>query len=374
MQLLEHEAKRRAADAGLPVPAGSLAADPATACGAAHELGGHVVVKAQVPVKGRGKAGGIVEATSPAAAEAAATRLLGSRLAGHPVETVLVERHIPSVQEVYLAVTIKAEIRRAVLLLGASGGVDVEDRADRIATVPVSTMTGMRPWHVWQAARECELPSNLTRLLPPVARAAYRMFTEHRAAVVELNPLRMTPEGAVVAADVRVVPETALAEPDRGDRWAIAAKEQGFDLVTLNDVGNVALVSTGAGGSLALVDLLAEAGLAPINFCDIRSGGLHGDPGRLRWALRALGQHPRLSCFTVNVFAGITEVVDFARLLVRAVDAERPGVPIVVRVEGRGADEARRVLKEAGLRCAYSLDDLIEKVRATVADAEGVVT
>lgn len=366
MQLLEHEAKSLAAAVGLPVPDGRVAGDPAEAEHIARELGGRVVVKAQVPAGGRGKAGGVRTADGPAQAAAAAAELLGRPIGRHVPTSVLVERHVPHVREVYVAVTVDARARSAALLLGAHGGVDVEDDPSGISAVPVPVATGLRPWHVRNAAHEQpDLPAPLVERLVPVAEAAYRLFAERRAVLVELNPVLVTETGEVTAADVRVVPEDGLTAPAADDPSAQAAREHGFDFVTLDPAASVGLVSTGAGGSLLLVDLLADAGAPPINFCDIRSGGMRGSTDRLVCVLRELRRFERLSCLAVNVFAGITDITEFTRLLVRTVELEPPTVPLIVRVEGNGAEEARRLLDAAGLSYVRSLAELVDAVAAT---------
>lgn len=349
MQLLEHEAKALAAAAGLTVPEGSLAETPEQAEAIAGRLGGRVVVKAQVPAAARAADGGVEEA-DPGQAGPIAARLLGSTVRGFPVATVLVERHVPARRALYAGITVDARARAAVLLVSPAGGAGVEEHAEAAGRAHVPALTGLHGWHVRQAATGAGLePSEATAILPAV-HALYHLFREQRARLVEANPL-LLPEHASppTAADVRVVPATAPAEGD---------------YLELDAGGDVGLLTTGAGGSMLLVDLLRDAGLRPIDFCDARTGGLRGDPRRLVDILERLDGHPSMRCLGVNVFAGITKLDEFADLLLQALQRVRIRVPIVVRIEGERVEAARERLAAAGLTCANNLDDLVDLLAA----------
>lgn len=347
MQLLEHEAKALAAAAGLTVPDGGLAETPEQADAIAGRLGGRVVVKAQVPAAARASEGGIQEADTDQAGPTAA-RLLGATVRGHQVTTVLVERHVPARRAVYAGITVDPRARAAVLVVSPAGGSGVEEHTEAAGRASVPALTGLRDWHVRQAANAAGLePAEATAMLP-AARALYRLYREQRARLVEANPLLLGEEGIPpTAADVRVVPATAPADGD---------------YLELDAGGDVGLLTTGAGGSMLLVDLLRDAGLRPIDFCDARTGGLRGDPRRLVDILERLDRHPTMRCLGVNVFAGITKLDEFAGLLLQALAQVRPRVPIVVRIEGEHVEAAREQLAAAGLTCARDLDDLVERL------------
>jgi succinyl-CoA synthetase beta subunit len=361
MQLLEYEAKQRAQAAGLVVPRGHLARSAEEATAAASTLGHRIVIKAQVPTGGRGKAGGIV-VTEPQRAGSVAASLIGTRIAGHTVGAVLVEEYVPASQELYLAVTVDEPSARPLLLLGLHGGVDVNQNGTDVARVIVPLSPGLHDWHVWQAARIAGASPELVVMLRKASKSAFRLFLESRAELVEINPLVVTPNGEGVATDVRIV----LGSRDQADGSAISRANRGFDYVELDPRGFVGLITTGAGASMVLVDLLADAGLRPINFCDIRSGSFKGSADRLVAVLRELKSYPTLTCVGVNIFAGITDLQEFADLLVVALDREPPGVPTVVRLEGPGAQVARERLRQAGLPSAGSLGDLIEQLKRIV--------
>jgi succinyl-CoA synthetase beta subunit len=367
MQLLEYEAKQKAQAAGLVVPKGQLARSPEEAIAAAARLGHRIVVKAQVPTGGRGSAGGIVVTERQNAGSAAAS-LIGTQISGHLVGAVLIEEYVPASQELYLAVTVDEGSARPLLLLGSRGGVDVNRYGTDVARVIVPLSSGLHDWHVWQVARLAGASRELIAMLRKVSRSAFRLFVECRAELVEINPLLVTANGDGVAADVRIV----LDGRDGADASSISRASRGFDFVELDPGGCVGLITTGAGASMVLVDLLADAGLRPINFCDIRSGSFKGSAERLVAVLRELKSYPNLACVGVNIFAGITDLQEFADLLVIALERESPGVPTVVRLEGPGAQVARERLRQAGLLCAVTLDDLLAQLKRIVPACDSV--
>jgi len=361
MQLLEHEAKRRARALGLAVPKGYIAMSAEAAAMAAFDLGDTVVVKAQVPTGGRSKGGGVF-VTSTHEVEAIAQGLLGSLVCGYPVNSVLVEEYVPSDREIYMAIAIDPRRGSAVLMLGLQGGVDVNRHAEKVARVDISVLTGLRDWHVWQAAEACEADAETTNALIYPAKVSYELFTRHRADLVEINPLLMTKGSQALAADIRIV----VPGPDEANDGNLSRTRDGFDLMELDPQGLVGLLTTGAGASMLLVDVLTEAGLRPINFCDIRTGGLRGSSARLVAALRQLERYPNLACIAVNVFAGITDLAEFTKLLLSAIDECSPSVPVIVRVEGLGAEIARKRIRESGLISARSFDELEKLIHDTV--------
>ena len=367
MQLLEHVAKTRAVAAGLAVPRGGLATTTAEAERIALSLGGpddRVAVKAQVPIGGRGRAGGI--AIVPAReAGAAVGRLLGSSVRGFKVASVLVEAAVEATQELYLAVTVRPATREVVLLVSAAGGMAVEEEAaDRLGMVPIPTASGLRPWHVWRAAALGEVEQSLRPGLVDVCRRAYDLFWQERAELIEINPLCVTADGALIAGDIRIVP----AEPEPADDAEALPPELEFDFVVLDPTGRVGLLTTGAGGSMHLIDRLTAEGLTPIDFCDLRTGRPRGLYERLSIALRRLREMPNIACLAINFFAGVTILDEIMPILVAALAADAPPVPIVARLEGRGAEAARRTLSEVGVRCATSLDELIALVGEETGD------
>jgi succinyl-CoA synthetase beta subunit len=362
MQLLEHIAKRRARAVGLPVPKGYIAMSGAAAAEAASKLGEMVVVKAQIPAGGRAKAGGVV-ISGRSEAHAIAERMLGTQMCGYHVASVLVEEYLKPASEVYLAVAVDDRRASPVFMLGLHGGVEVNSRGNEVVQVNFPIFTGLQAWHVWEAATRCGAEPNIAKAVLSPAMAIYKLFLRYRAELVEVNPLLLREGTRAVAADVRIV----VPGPDDISDANMSRSRNGFDMVELDPEGKVGLLTTGAGASMLLVDLLTEAGLRPINFCDIRTGSLRGSADRLVAALRLLVRYPNLKCIAVNVFAGITDLAEFAQLLVKAVRECSPTVPVVVRVEGMGSQAARGNLRRAGLTCAETFDEL----EAMVSDIVG---
>jgi succinyl-CoA synthetase beta subunit len=367
VQLLEHEAKALLGERGVGLPKGALVRSSEEAAEAAIEIGGAVAVKAQIPTGGRGKAGGIKVVERDAAADAAAS-LLGAEIKGFRVESLLVEEALEIQREFYLGVAADPTRRAPVLLLSASGGIDVEEAAAEIARIPFSSNRSLRPDRVWKAVEEAGIPAEVGKPLVEIAIAVAAVFRATRARIVEINPLALLADGSLVAADVRVIPaESAKADEDELTR---GSHELGFDLIPLDRDGDVGLITTGAGASMMLIDLLHRAGAKPINFCDIRTGSLRGDPARILFVLDALLAAPNLKVVAVNVFAGVTDLDEVAELLLRARDEHTLEAPLVVRFEGRGAAEARERLSAAGIEVASGPEDLVERVARRLPDKE----
>jgi succinyl-CoA synthetase beta subunit len=363
MQLLEQQGKRLLNRIeGLPVPRGAVASSPAQAAEVARGLGPQIVIKAQVPSGGRAKDGGVQFVTRTDAARCAES-LLGRSVCGFEVHEVLVEERLVADREIYLAVALSARCRSPVLLLSAEGGVDVEAVPERVATVPVSPLLGLRAFHVWDAASAAGVERADVPALIAAARAVYRLFEDVEADLVEVNPVLRIAPGELVAADVRVVPsqDGAYLREHPGDVLSVAdrAKRLGFDLVELDPNGHTGILSTGAGATMNLVDLFGDAGARPINFCDFRSGRAHGADERLRLVLDYLVECPQLRCLAVNFFAGVTDLDTFGEVLAAGLAAHPIGVPVVIRLEGSGAERARRRMRDVGALMVGGLDELV---------------
>ena len=376
MQLLEHEGKSMLARLeGLPVPRGALAKTPKQAAEVARTLGPQVVVKAQVPSGGRGRAGG-VRIVARAEVYDCAESLLRSSVCGFPVHEVLVEEMLDATQEIYLAVALSAQERCAVLLLSSEGGMDVESAPEKVASVPIPSLVGLQSFHVWAAASQAGLDQRDVPGLVVAAKAIYVLFGEVQAELVEVNPVLRLSSGDLVAGDVRVIPTEegtySRAHPQPVSTLAQQSKTLDFDLVELDPDGFTGLLSTGAGASMMVVDLLSDAGARPINFCDFRSGRAQGAQDRLRFVLDYLGSRPNLRCLAINFFAGVTDLAVFGDVLAKTLDGHQLAVPVIVRVEGAGAADARERMRAVGATVVDSLDDLIrESTRAAATPGDG---
>ncbi len=352
MLLIEADGKALFTDHGIAVPLGHVVNDVE-----AIQLSGAGpwMVKAQVPVGGRGKAGGIRRCPSPDGVTNAVRGMLGTRLKGHAVEACLIER-VANGGERYLALMVDPPNYGVRVIYLAEGGIEVEKGGGEghagQACAPeldaiIATLDAMLVGE----------PAALRRQIAETGRKLAEMLLSRELALAEINPLFVGDAGCV-AGDAKVVVD--LNAVDRQPRIAelIAARPaiyldanrkltEGFDYVELDPDGEIGLVTTGAGLSMMLIDELTARGLKPLNFCDVRSGQLRGSPHRLIRVLEWITSRPSLRVVLVNIFAGITDLGEFAALLAAAVDASpNLRVPVIARLVGRGAADARRILAE----------------------------
>ena len=371
MLLIEADGKALLAEHGVSVPAGTLVTDPRVACQGA----GPWMVKAQVPVGGRGKAGGVVRCTSPEDVAAAARRLIGSRLKGHQVDACLVEQVVGG-EERYLAVMVDAASYGLRVIYSAAGGVDIEQSGAAQGRL-------CPPDAVAAAAALAELiadePEPLRGHIAAVGRKLADMLIARELALAEINPLFVSAAGCI-AGDAKLVVDLGVVERQpriaalieaRPATYADANRKlrEGFDYVELDPEGEIGLVTTGAGLSMMLIDELTARGSKPLNFCDIRTGQMRGSPARLMRVLEWITSRPSLRAVLVNIFAGITDLAEFGALLATAME-QTPSlhVPVVARLVGRGAPEARRILAERqpAMFVTEDLEEALRRIEAVV--------
>jgi succinyl-CoA synthetase beta subunit len=374
MLLIEADGKALFAEQGIPVPAGIVVTDVVTALPG----DGPWMVKAQVPVGGRGKAGGIVRCRDRAAVEAAVAGMLGSRLKGHAVDACLVEA-AASGQERYISVMVDAASYGLRVIYSADGGMEIEG-----AGSVVGRLCPPHPGAVAEALEDllADEPAAWRDRVAAIGKAMGTLLIEKELALVEINPLFVS-EAGCVAGDAKVVVDLNAVERQPGIAAMIAARPavymdagrkiaEGFDYVELDPEGEIGLVTTGAGLSMMLIDELTARGAKPLNFCDIRTGQMRGSPARLIRVLEWITSRPSLKAVLVNIFAGITDLSEFAGLLAAAMQAS-PGlkVPVVARLVGRNAMEAKRILREAqpGMLVTEDLAEALVRIDAVVGAA-----
>ncbi len=373
MLLIETDGKALFSDYGIPVPAGHV-----FTAGAAFKPPpgpGPWMVKAQIPVGGRGQAGGIQRCTTPAEIAAAAEKMLGTRLKGHEVGAVLIEQ-IAAGRECYLALMLDPPSYGVRVLYSAEGGVDVEQQAAIASRLCPPDRNAI-------AAALAELvegePEPARTALADTGRKLANLLIERELMLAEINPLFVSATG-ILAGDAKLVvdlnaidrqPEIGNIIAARPDIYADACRkiEEGFDYVELDPEGEIGLVTTGAGLSMMLIDEMTARGSRPLNFCDIRTGEFRGSPVRLMRVLAWIAARPSVKVILVNIFAGITDLGEFAGLLADAI-AQSPALqlPIVVRLVGNGAATAKQILAERmpGLVMEQDLDAALAHVaRAT---------
>jgi succinyl-CoA synthetase beta subunit len=353
MLLIETDGKALFAAHGIVIPAGyvvtagDVIAPPSDS--------GPWMVKAQVPIGGRGKAGGVRRCGSADAVADAVREMLGTRLKGHAVEACLIEQVVAGGERCLALMVDPANYGVRVIYL-AEGGVEVEDgpgagHIDLICAPEVHAIVAALDGLLAQE------PAATRTHIAKVGRKLAEMLLLRELALAEINPLFVS-DTDCVAGDAKVVVDLNAIERQPEIAALIAARpsiyldvnrklQEGFDYVELDPKGEIGLVTTGAGLSMMLIDELTARGMKPLNFCDVRSGQLRGSPHRLIRVLEWITSRRTLRVVLVNIFAGITDLGEFAALLAAAVDAS-PGlrVPVVARLVGRGAEDARRILAE----------------------------
>ena len=387
MNLHEYQAKDLFRSYGIPVPPGKIAASPEEAAEAARSLGGTVwVVKAQVHAGGRGKAGGVKLARDLDAVRAAAAGMLGKRLVtaqtgpdGLPVERVYVESGSDIAREIYLSLTLNRERGRIALIASAAGGMEIEEVArqtpERILSAVAHPAEGLAAHQAREIGFALRLGAPLIAAFQSLALALYRLYVGKDLTLVEVNPLIVTRSGALLALDAKINvdgsalfrhPELAeLRDPSQEDPMERRAAEHDLNYVSLD--GNIACMVNGAGLAMATMDLIKLHGGEPANFLDV-GGGATSE--RVTAAFELILSNSRVRAVLVNIFGGIVRCDLIADGIINAVKKVGVRVPVVVRLEGTNATEARAMLAASGLHITPAAD-LTDAARKVVALAAG---
>jgi succinyl-CoA synthetase beta subunit len=352
-------------EAGAPLP--SLPGD------------GPWVVKAQVPVGGRGKAGGVAICGTRQEVTDAVRRMIGQSIRGHVVRACLIERAVEGI-EAYVSIVVDAGEGAVRVMYSGDGGIDIEQAARQGGLMSVSCEANIESVRGGIIGLAESLPPSAAATFRPIAERLAELLFEKELLLAEVNPLFFTSEGAI-AGDAKVVVDTNALERQPELRAFIDGRPQiyrdvwrkvheGFDFIDLDDDGSIGLVTTGAGLSMMLIDELVARGGKPINFCDIRTGQLRGSPERLIRVLEWLAEKKNLRVVFVNIFAGITDLGEFARLLVQALDRSPvQQVPVIARLVGTGEQAAIEYLKSArpGLSVYSDMESALAKVISVAA-------
>jgi succinyl-CoA synthetase beta subunit len=376
MDLYEYQGKQLFARFGIPVSEGKVATSPEEARAAAEELGGPVVVKAQVLTGGRGKAGGIKLADSPQDAEARAAEILGMNIRGHTVRQVWVEKASDISSEYYLSVTFDRGEKKPLFMLTTQGGVDIEEVAERspeaLARLHVDPLMGYQPY---QARWLCftagvDDPNEQKQVIALIGRL-YDAFVGADAMLCEINPLIVTPEGEVKALDSKfTVDDNALfrhpdiaemRDPDAGDPQERLAREKSVTYVKLD--GDIGILGNGAGLVMSTLDVIDQVGGRPANFCDLGGGG---DAQGVVDALEVITSDPQVTGILFNIFGGITRGDEVARGILEALDRMTIHLPIVVRLDGTNAEQGRAMLSEAAPANLYVEETMLSAAERIV--------
>jgi succinyl-CoA synthetase beta subunit len=375
VKIHEYQAKDILRRYGIPVQPGRVASTPEEAEAIAREFGGPVVIKAQVYVGGRGKAGGIQFGDTPELARGAAHKVLGMDIKGLTVEKVLVTPKIEIAEEYYLGVALDRASQAPVAIVSAAGGVDIEQVAEespeKIIRRPIDVRWGLPPFEARKMLAEAGVPHIVVAKGGAILSALARAFMETDANLAEINPLALTKDGQVMAADAKIViddnalprqPEyAAWAEPEEANPLEYQAKTEGLTYVKLD--GDVGIIGNGAGLVMTTLDMVARAGGKPANFLDI-GGGAKAEV--MKKALLFVARDPQVKGILVNIFGGITRGEEVAKGIIMAQAELSKGMPVVARLSGTGEAEGRALLADAGLTWGTDMRDGAEKIVAEI--------
>ncbi len=382
MRVHEYQAKELFSKHGVAVPKGSAATTADEAAARVEELGGTAVIKAQVHAGGRGKAGGVKVVRSADEGREFAKGLLGSRLVTHqtgpegvPVDKVLVEEAITISKELYLSILIDPAERRPVIIASEAGGMDIEEVAastpEKIVQVPIDPVIGFQPFMGRRVAAGLGLPAELVRPAGTMFANLFKLFEGLDCSLVEINPLAITGDNRLLAADAKLSFDDdalgrhrelgELRDIGQEDPLDVRASEYGVNYIRLD--GDVGCMVNGAGLAMATMDIIKLMGASPANFLDVGGGA---SEEQVDQAFKILLADPKVKRVLVNVFGGILRCDVCARGIISAAKAEGMDIPLVVRMRGTNAEEGKRLLADSGLKVIIA-DDLQEAAETVVA-------
>jgi succinyl-CoA synthetase beta subunit len=379
LDLFEYEAKQEFSKLDISIPKGKLITKSTQTAEATAKLKPPYMVKAQVLAGGRGKAGGIISATSEKEAEEAAVKLLGAQISGLPVKQVLIEEKLPIRKELYLGISIDRFNRSYVALASATGGVEIEEIATKTPKAIIKTLidsqSGVRSFHSIAIAKQLGYSGNQLVKLSTIIEKLYQVCIDNDAELVEINPLAETETGDFVALDARMViddnalfrhPEYEAKETEALSPQEALALKNNLSYVKLD--GDIGVIGNGAGLVMATLDLLNFFGGKPANFLDLGGGATIES---IAAALQIVLAEPDTKVIIVNVLGGITHCDDVARGIVEAANEAEIKKPFVVRLVGTNQQEGQKILANAGIS---ALDSMEEAAKQAVEITRGAQT
>ena len=370
MKVHEYQARQMFADHGVPVPPGEIATTNTEAADIAARLNKPVMVKAQVLVGGRGKAGGVKYAESPEAARVLATKILGMDIKGETVNTVLISEAVEILSESYVGIILDRAAQKPVIMVSPAGGVDIEEVAattpEKIHKLHIDPVVGFQPHEARELAYKLFKDIGQVRQTADILMKLYRTFWDVDASLVEINPLVTVPGGDVLAIDAKVnIDDNGLfRHPEIAGMRDLSAenpaevKARNADLSFVKLDGSIGCIVNGAGLAMATMDLVKRYGGEPANFLDI---GGSSNPQKVVSAMEIILADSNVRSILINIFGGITRCDDVATGIVEAFRQLQPSVPVVVRLTGTNEKEAQRILASVKLPSADTLDNVVRK-------------
>jgi succinyl-CoA synthetase beta subunit len=380
MDLYEHQGKELFARFDVPTTEGRVATTVDEARAAAEELGGTVVVKAQVLTGGRGKAGGVKVAAGPEEAAQAAQAILGLDIRGHVTRRLWIEKAIQIAREYYFSITFDRGEKKPLFMLSTMGGMDIEavavEHPEALARLHLDPAIGMRPFFVRRLLFAAGIPREEQAAVGTIIERSYRMFVEMDAMLVEVNPLVITPDGSAIAADAKVTIDdsslfrhpdvAAMRDTTAADPQEQMARERDVTYVKLD--GDIGILGNGAGLVMSTLDVVDQVGGSAANFLDVGGGA---DADKIVTALEVIMSDPKVRAIFFNIFGGITRCDEVARGILTALDRMTIDVPIVVRLDGTNDVEGRQILAEAAPPNVHAERTMLEAARRVVELAAG---
>ncbi|MEO8621834.1 MAG: ADP-forming succinate--CoA ligase subunit beta [bacterium] len=370
MNIHEYQAKDILRAEGVPIPAGEVATTPEQVEAIATKIGGMVVVKAQVHTGGRGKAGGVKLAKTPAEAKEIASKILGMKINGLTVYTVLVTAAADIATEAYVGIILDRATKKPVFMVSPAGGIDIEEVAaktpEKILKLPIDTRYGLQPYQASELGFFLFDDVKKVRAASKIMMALYQAFMKNDASLAEINPLVVTPAGDVLALDAKISvddnalerhPELAALRDETAEEPSeVDARNSNLTFIKLE--GDVGCVVNGAGLAMATMDLVKYYGGQPANFLDI---GGSSNPEKVVNALRIITADPSVKVILFNIFGGITRTDDVANGIVTATKANPLKIPIVIRLTGTNEEIAMKILTDNGFTASSDMDEAVQK-------------
>ena len=366
MKLFEYEAKEIFKKYGIPVPEGQVAFSPSEAREITAKMNKPVAIKVQVLVGGRGKAGGIRFATTPEEAEKITADLLGATFKGLKVNAVLVEEKLPITQELYLGITVDRSAKKLVAIASAKGGVDIEEIAREhpslIVKEYIDPLVGFFPFMARQMLKNLGFKGKMLTNMAQILKKLYDIAIDYDAELVEINPLVLTEDGRLIAADAKlnIDSDALFRHPELKSRATLhelspieaEAKSAGLAYVELD--GDIGIIGNGAGLVMTTLDLVKMYGGAPANFLDVGGGA---EEQAIATALRILINNPKVKVILVNIFGGITRCDVVARGIISALKSIEKRKPMIIRLIGTNEEEGRAILQSEGIIALSSMEE-----------------
>jgi succinyl-CoA synthetase beta subunit len=366
----EYQAKEILRKEGVPIPPGEVASTPDQVEAIAKKFGGTVVVKAQVHAGGRGKAGGVKLAKTPAEAKEIAGKILALHIKGLPVQRVLVTPAADIAAEAYVGIILDRASKKPVFMVSPAGGIDIEEVAaktpEKILKLPIDTRYGLQPYQASQLGFFLFDDVKKVRAAAKIMQQLYAAFMKSGCSLAEINPLVTTPAGDVVALDAKMViddneldrlPEIAAMRDESAEAPSeVMARNASLTFIKLD--GDVGCVVNGAGLAMATMDLVKYYGGDPANFLDI---GGSSNPEKVVNALKIITADPNVKAILFNIFGGITRTDDVANGIVTATKQNPLKVPIVIRLTGTNEEIAMKILQENGFSASSDMDEAVQK-------------